>query len=695
MHNETAQTTWHTGNHYHFGGHVEQTNKRYRDQASNDIFYTFDYNYDHDWRLTSLIFTMDSQSTTLATYSYTETGLLYQKQLHPGGGNPLYNLQYGYNIRNWLTAINEPDPSDADNLFGMRLYYDDPPQAAQSHAQPQYNGNISATEWFTRDVEQGDHKNGYAYTYDNLNRLTGALFYTTDRYGGIDYSLPPPPPQAFYSVVDGIGSVMDISYDKNGNILGLKRLARNNGVHFVFDDFTYFYESNRLIALDDAQSGQNSLDDFHDDGYKFSLHQMHEYEYDPNGNMHWDLHRELKLDYGLLHNMPVYIQHDAGALANHYTRDGRKLGKKLYNSQHSLIYDERYYDELLIKDGAPSRIQHDEGYILLHSHSDPVFYYYLNDHLGNVRSVIIENNNQPIVTQTNDYYPFGMVYQPQAMQEPEHRNKHLYNSKEEQEIPGKWLDYGRRFYDPAGVFFTTQDPLAEDYYPLSPYSYCAGNPIACRDENGEWINFVVGAVVGAATDYAVQVVTNVVENGGEITMDAFTNVDGGSIALSAGTGAMGVGIASGVSKLTKVAKVAQVAAKSKTAAKAVQGTANVVGDVTSSVAGSVVQENEVTVEGVAADVLGGTVGRKVSTNVTNKAQPKQKVLNNQADRAQRVANGSSRQSRVNNAASTQQKANNHQNMTKARAATAGGVSSNATSKTAGAVVNTQKDDENR
>jgi len=27
-------------------------------------------------------------------------------------------------------------------------------------------------------------------------------------------------------------------------------------------------------------------------------------------------------------------------------------------------------------------------------------------------------------------------------------NKYLYNSKEEQEMPGKWLDYGARFYDP-------------------------------------------------------------------------------------------------------------------------------------------------------------------------------------------------------------------------------------------------------
>ena len=61
-------------------------------------------------------------------------------------------------------------------------------------------------------------------------------------------------------------------------------------------------------------------------------------------------------------------------------------------------------------------------------------------------------------------------------------NKYLYNGKEIQdEMLGSvnldWYDYGKRFYDPALGRFTTHDPLAEDYFSLSPYGYCAGNPI--------------------------------------------------------------------------------------------------------------------------------------------------------------------------------------------------------------------------
>jgi RHS repeat-associated protein len=40
-----------------------------------------------------------------------------------------------------------------------------------------------------------------------------------------------------------------------------------------------------------------------------------------------------------------------------------------------------------------------------------------------------------------------------------------------------WYDYGGRFYDPTGVHWTTQDPKAEKYYPISPYVYCLNNPL--------------------------------------------------------------------------------------------------------------------------------------------------------------------------------------------------------------------------
>ena len=60
-----------------------------------------------------------------------------------------------------------------------------------------------------------------------------------------------------------------------------------------------------------------------------------------------------------------------------------------------------------------------------------------------------------------------------------------YNGKEFDRTHGlDWYDYCARQYDPASGRFTSMDPLCEKYYNISPYSYCAGNPIRYVDPDG-------------------------------------------------------------------------------------------------------------------------------------------------------------------------------------------------------------------
>ena len=44
--------------------------------------------------------------------------------------------------------------------------------------------------------------------------------------------------------------------------------------------------------------------------------------------------------------------------------------------------------------------------------------------------------------------------------------------------------------------FTTRDPLCEKYYDLSPYGYCAGNPMIYVDPDGRFIGTAIGTFIG-------------------------------------------------------------------------------------------------------------------------------------------------------------------------------------------------------
>lgn len=69
------------------------------------------------------------------------------------------------------------------------------------------------------------------------------------------------------------------------------------------------------------------------------------------------------------------------------------------------------------------------------------------------------------------------------------RNNYQYNYKEWNDDLVLYLnDYGFRYFNPQLNQWHSIDPLAEDYYALSSYTYVANNPIKYTDPDGRFIS---------------------------------------------------------------------------------------------------------------------------------------------------------------------------------------------------------------
>ena len=108
---------------------------------------------------------------------------------------------------------------------------------------------------------------------------------------------------------------------------------------------------------------------------------------------------------------------------------------------------------------------------------------YITDHLGSVR---VEVGPDGTVLKNHEFLPYGEHLGGNVSNVE--TNDYLYGGKELQQRFGVNLyDSGARFQSNTGAF-TSPDPLAEKYYSISPYAYCAGNPVKFLDFNGEAIH---------------------------------------------------------------------------------------------------------------------------------------------------------------------------------------------------------------
>jgi len=299
---------------------------------------------------------------------------------------------------------------------------------------------------------------------------------------------------------------------------------------------------------------------------------------------------------------------------------------------------------------------HAEGYVNPELVSGSIQYSYVyqyKDHLGNVRlSYTDANNNGSIVTneiiEENNYYPFGLKHKGynSVVNSTNLAQNYKYNQgtsgKNFQGKEGKSFKVERQFdlginldmtkfrmYDYALGRFTSIDPLADanPQESLTPYQYAYNSPIQYNDPYGDCPSCLWGAIIGAAVDYGLQVAVNVAEGRDNVFTD---NIDGTSILVSAGAGALSGGISS-ISKL-------------KNAGKVVKAVVEVATDTGVSVGSQVIKNGDVTLKKTLIDVGAGQIVGRAAGNKAGKSAAnsrKGKNLQTKVNQQKNIARGKS------------------------------------------------------
>ena len=402
------------------------------------------------------------------TNAYDPFGRLISSRLETpeGGEKQLYTAEF--------SATGEPETEWIDwmqrttyrNIRGAVEYWGTPFLSQElmygsQGAVPSYTGRVTAR--INRRADGLTRR--YDYTYSPLGFLTEAKF--SSSYAALGFSC-------------------SYTYDRQGNILTSRQESQPyNTILFTMG---YTYEGNQLLSVDRVLPGALpyeplSVSDFTERGKFEPVEEVPLAKrnlYDANGNLVYDRGRGLTIDYNLIERPERIVTQSGDTVYYVYTATGEKLSE-IYRSRDGLSDLRRDFAGVHeMTDGRFTQLNLQQGYI----DSIGTLHIYVPDFQGNVIGVVNSRTHQ--LEQQTDYYPYGQPH-PDALGAEIQRRK--YGGKELlTELGLDEYDFSARRLAPCGSF-TQPDPKATKYPWLSPYAYCAGDPINYVDPTGERLFF--------------------------------------------------------------------------------------------------------------------------------------------------------------------------------------------------------------
>jgi RHS repeat-associated protein len=337
---------------------------------------------------------MPANYTTIVQNEYDKLGQLKSKKL---GANNLETLNYEYNIRGWMLGMNRDyltDNSTATNYFGFELGYDKlTNKTGRNFLTGEFNGNVNGMIWKSK----GDQvRRKYDFGYDAASRLLKGDFEQNDN--GANWG-------------NGIVNYnVNTAYDNNGNIKTMEQWGLKAGSSSRIDNLTYQYipGSSRLLSVtEDPAIGttDNKLGDFTDKNRTND-----DYDYDENGNLKIDKNKDISsITYNHLNLPEVITITGKGTITYTYDAIGARIKKVTVDKTVSPAKTTTtlYAGGMVYENDVLQFASHEEGRIrftpAVGSTTAKLSYdYFIKDHLGNVRTVLTDEQKTP------DIYQAGM-----------------------------------------------------------------------------------------------------------------------------------------------------------------------------------------------------------------------------------------------------------------------------------------------
>lgn len=498
------------------------------------------YTYDKAHRLSGV--GDGSTASRYATMTYWPNGRLRQETFYQTPGSPCQQVDYRYNPRDWLLAINSVD-SVAQSKTGTGDHYAEEIGYCKS-----FNGNP--------DTILNEHS--------QQTRLSEIVSY--DRIDRI----------AHWHQKEAIGTSMDLdfAYDRAGNIVTRKK---SDGPSQYW--YSYYEGTNRLKRI--GVGAPDALTDYTWDAngnLKNAPNLRYHWEYrnlpyrimlvHPNWTNHLDFvydadSRRVKKEYykgrscdcgpdpltasalpDTVTGLPVLIPHrmtdssgllrsaellprtDSPPSDRSQTEDTTLTGSKAAMGPiHDCVcYDKRTTRYIRTHDGRVMRVLENGDFardfiyagdrrIAVYEAGGPYgnLHYFLSDHLGSTRALL---DSTGAVKAAYDFYPYGTL----KFSLVDTDTKMQYTGKELDDEEIRQHYFGARYLDDATLRFSSIDPEERMYPGWSPYVYSLANPVRLKDLGGE-------TVIDGVAGFAEAVITNLTPPPLPGTTPAYTRMD--------------------------------------------------------------------------------------------------------------------------------------------------------------------------